>query len=163
MLYHILKNIVAICFNLLNILLRGNLPPLACVCVIIEDNGRYLVIKQRNGQYVVPGGFMHWHEQPAQAALREASEETGLELSIGDFAGYQIYNTRSLRKISSINLIYEARIIGGTLRASSEGLPLWLAKDDTPAKLSPAARQIFDAYLAYHPRQDLPKDSSFNN
>lgn len=163
MLYHLLKNIAAICFNLLNILLRGNLPPLACVCVIIEDNERYLVIKQRNGQYVFPGGFMRWHEQPAQAAQREAREETGLELNIGNFAGHQVYNSRSLRKISTINLIYDAQITGGTLRASSEGQPYWLSKDEIPAKLSPVAHKIFDAYLAYHTRQTPPKDSPSNN
>lgn len=158
MLYLLLKNIAAICFNLLNILLKGNLPPLACACVIVEDDGSYLVIKQRNGQYVLPGGFMRWHEQPAQTARREAREETGLELNIGNFAGYQIHNSRSLRKISTINLIYDAQITSGTLRASSEGQPIWLSKDDMPAKLSAVARKIFDAYLAYYARQDPPND-----
>jgi 8-oxo-dGTP diphosphatase len=162
MLYALLKNTVAICFNLLNILLRGNLPPMACVCVIIEDNERYLVIKQRSGQHVFPGGFMHWHEQPAQAAQREAREETGLELNIGNFAGYQLYNSKSLYKISTINLIYDAQIAGGTLRASNEGKPLWLSKGDIPAKLSPTAHKIFNAYLAYHAQQSLPNDSSSN-
>lgn len=163
MLYLLLKNTVSICFNLLNILLGGNLPPLACVCVIIEDNGRFLVIKQRSGQCVLPGGFMRWHEQPAQAALREAREETGLELNIGNFAGYQIYNSKSLRKISTINLIYDAQINSGTLRASSEGQPLWLSKDDMPAKLSPVARKIFDAYFADHAHQHLLNDPPSNN
>jgi 8-oxo-dGTP diphosphatase len=158
MLYHLLKNTAAICFNLLNILLRGNMPPLACVCVIIEDNERYLVIQQQNGQYVFPGGFMRWHEQPVQTAQRETREETGLELNMGNFAGYQIYNSTSLNKISTINLIYDAQIAGGTLRASIEGQPYWLSKDDIPGKLSPIARKIFDEYLAYHARQGLQKD-----
>jgi ADP-ribose pyrophosphatase YjhB (NUDIX family) len=161
--YHLLKNIAAICFNLLNLLLRGNLPPLACACVIVEDNGRYLVIKQQGDQYVFPGGFMRWHEQPTQTALRETREETGLEINIENFAGYQIYNSRSLRKISTINLIYDAHITGGTLRASVEGQPLWLSKDDIPGKLSPIARKIFDEHFAYHARQILQKDSYSNH
>jgi 8-oxo-dGTP diphosphatase len=161
--YRLLKNVAAICFNLLNILLRGNLPPLACVCVIIKDDGHYLVIEQPGGQYAFPGGFMLWHEQPIQTARRETREETGLELDIDSFAGYQSYNSRSLCKISTITLIYSARISGGKMRASSEGQPRWLSEDDIPARLAPVAREIFDAYLAHQTRLSPPKDACPNN
>ncbi len=42
MFYSLLKKLVGIFFNILNILLAGNLPPFGCVCVIVEDQDKYL-------------------------------------------------------------------------------------------------------------------------
>src|SRR5260370_19202878 len=74
-----LKRAVSVFFNILNLLLVGNLPPFGCVCVIVEDQDKYLVIERPGGGYALPGGFMRWREHPTQTALRESKEETGLQ------------------------------------------------------------------------------------
>ncbi|QHJ71295.1 NUDIX domain-containing protein [Planococcus halotolerans] len=55
--------------------------------VIISENNRLALIKRmRKGQtyYVFPGGGIEADETPAEAAKREAMEELGLEVEIGE-------------------------------------------------------------------------------
>ncbi len=82
MLYQAFKIFVVICFNLLNMLLGGNLPPFVCVCMIVEEEQRFLVIEQLDGKVSFPAGFVRWKESPEQAAIREGEEETGLQLRL---------------------------------------------------------------------------------
>src|SRR5437764_14993514 len=60
--YYILRKSVGFCFNCLNICLFGNLPPQGCISVIVEDQGRLLLLKRPNGNLVFPGGFIRWRE-----------------------------------------------------------------------------------------------------
>lgn len=48
--YQLLKSFIGIILNVLNIFMRDNLPPFACVCVIAEKEQRFLVIERQNGQ-----------------------------------------------------------------------------------------------------------------
>ena len=74
-LYQALKKTVGFCFNCLNIGLFGNLPPQGCITVIVEDQGRFLLLKRPNGTLVFPGGFMRWREHPTQTALRNSKKK----------------------------------------------------------------------------------------
>jgi 8-oxo-dGTP pyrophosphatase MutT (NUDIX family) len=78
LLYDLLKRGVSLCFNTLNVLLGGNLPPFGCAAVLVEEQDRYLVVELPRGRVVFPGGFMTWREDPKHTAQREAQEETGL-------------------------------------------------------------------------------------
>lgn len=155
MFYRFLKNTAGLCFNLLNSLLGGNLPPFTCVCVIIEDNGRYLVIERPTSKYAFPGGFMRWHEHPEQTARRESREETGLNVQIGPVIGYQSRTSTSLTMMSTVNLIYCASVIDGTLRGSMEGNPCWLDKEELSDRLSAIAREAFEQYQRYRAHASL--------
>ena len=73
LLYRLLKRSVSIFFNILNFLLAGNLPPFGCVAVVVQDQGRYLVVERPEGGLVFPGGFMRWHEGTQRHALRNSS------------------------------------------------------------------------------------------
>ena len=68
MLYDLLKKCVSIVFNIVNLLLGGKLPPFGSAGVIVENEGRYLVVTLPHGKIVFPGGFMTWQEHPRQAA-----------------------------------------------------------------------------------------------
>lgn len=58
-------------------------PALAADCVVFDKAGRLLLIRRKNppfqGQYALPGGFVDYGERMEDAALRELSEETGVE------------------------------------------------------------------------------------
>ncbi|MBN1290940.1 MAG: NUDIX hydrolase [Candidatus Latescibacteria bacterium] len=51
--------------------------------VIVEINGKILLIKRKNPPYgwAIPGGFIDYGESAEDAALLEIKEETGIELS----------------------------------------------------------------------------------
>ncbi len=126
MFYNLLKYGVSISFNLLNLLLGGNLPPLACVCIIIEKDGQYLILERPEGPLVFPGGFMRWHERSEDAARREGKEETGLDLRIGNIIGCHTNPSEGLSSMSTVTIVHTAEVIGGELRSSIEGHPYWV-------------------------------------
>lgn len=53
----------------------------SCGCVVIED-GRVLLIQQRNGHWGFPKGHIEADETERNAAIRETKEETNIEVEI---------------------------------------------------------------------------------
>lgn len=58
--------------------------PLLTVDVIIEINGGIVLIKRKNPPpgWAIPGGFVDYGESIEQCAVREAQEETGLDIKL---------------------------------------------------------------------------------
>lgn len=58
--------------------------PLVTVDVIIETEGGILLIERKNPPHgwALPGGFVDYGESPEAAAVREAREETSLEVTL---------------------------------------------------------------------------------
>ena len=102
------------------------------VAVFVVHEGRILVIHHRNLNKWLPlGGHIELDEDPEQAALREAKEESGLDVDlIGERPPTTGPGTRALiaprfldiHRISAthehIGMIYWARPRGGTLTLS---------------------------------------------
>ncbi len=156
MLYSLLKHLVGICFNLLNFVLAGNLPPFGCVTVIVEEQGRYLLIQRPRGKLTFPSGFIRWREMPAEAAQRECEEETGLRLQINDpedMIGCYGHVGRHIDTMSSLTVLYCGRVIGGRLRKSIEGQPYWLSEEEMLGKLEKRCEPILEDYLRYRARR----------
>lgn len=82
-------------------------------------NERGEVLLQRRGdsnKWGFPGGAIELGETPKMAAIREAKEETGLDVAIGKFIG--IYTDCDMRypnsdEAQSILISYELNIVGG--------------------------------------------------
>jgi 8-oxo-dGTP diphosphatase len=59
--------------------------------VVVDGAGRFLVIRRvrppGEGRWELPGGFCDGWELPADAAVREAREELGVEVRLGPFIG----------------------------------------------------------------------------
>jgi 8-oxo-dGTP diphosphatase len=64
------------------------------VGLVIVDGGRFLALRRaaepRKGLWELPGGFCDGWEHPADAARREAREELGVDVKLGDFIGMYI-------------------------------------------------------------------------
>lgn len=149
MFYELLKKLVGVFFNALNLLLAGNLPPFACSGVIVEEQDRYLVIRQPSGSFAFPGGFMRWREHPAQTAQRECEEETGLRIRTGNVIGYYSITSPQIDRMSTVNIIFQGEVLGGELRDSIEGHPCWLAADELRGKLTSLHKTVLEDYLRY--------------
>lgn len=65
--------------------------PVPATCVVVQNQNRILLVKRRfppkMGEWCLPGGFMELKEQPADGALRELKEETGLTGRVKRFLG----------------------------------------------------------------------------
>ena len=96
---------------------------LAAKVVLRDEHGRMLLLRRSNkcrsfaGYWEWPGGAVEAGEEYAVAAVREAREETGLEVEVTGFAG-TFYFEMAVAHVVAICL--EARVIGGELRISDE-------------------------------------------
>jgi 8-oxo-dGTP pyrophosphatase MutT (NUDIX family) len=68
-------------------------PIVGCDGAVIDDNGRILLIhRSDNKKWVMPGGLLEVGETPAEGALREVYEETGVRCDVISLVG--IFNSR---------------------------------------------------------------------
>jgi ADP-ribose pyrophosphatase YjhB (NUDIX family) len=152
-LYRVIGGLVPICFNTLNILLAGNLPPLGSACVIVEDSGRFLLLERPEGTIVFPGGFMRWHEYPAETALREIREETGLDVRLLDTIGTYAHKSDQLVRLSTLTIAFVGEVVGGSLKSSIEGSPVWLDEPHMRERLASHYKGMLEDYVALRERR----------
>ncbi len=152
-LYRVMQRSVPICFNTLNFLLAGNLPPLGSACVIVEDAGRFLLLERPEGVIVFPGGFMRWREYPAETARREVREETGLEVRLLDTIGTYAHKSNQLVRLSTLTIVFTGEVVGGSLKSSIEGRPCWLDEAHLRERLASHSTGILEDYCALRERR----------
>jgi 8-oxo-dGTP diphosphatase len=90
--------------------------------VIVERDGQVLLVRRRmqpgRGMWTFPAGFVDFDEDPAEAAVRECREETGLEVEITGL--FDIIAGREHERGADLVIVYCARLIEGELRAADD-------------------------------------------
>ncbi len=114
--------------------------PKVIVGVIPEQRGRVLLMRRaiepRIGAWTFPGGFMEIDETAEECAAREAQEEVGVEVRIGDLVG--VYSRPAPQAPGILSIVYRGRITGGEVKAGREALearwfrPAEIPWDDLP-------------------------------
>ncbi len=64
------------------------------VSAVVERDGRFLIVEERSSGVVVmnhPGGHIESGESPEQAVVREALEETGCKITVGEMLGIYLW------------------------------------------------------------------------
>ncbi|WP_028583587.1 NUDIX domain-containing protein [Desulfogranum mediterraneum] len=123
--------------------------PIPTVDIIIEIQGGIILIERKNPPHgwALPGGFVDYGESFAEAALREAREETGLEVSLCcQFHTYSDPARDSRQHNSSTVYIATAQ---GTPSGADDALQ---ARIFTEKKLPPLVfdhQQIVDDYFTF--------------
>lgn len=90
--------------------------------VVIKDGQKVLVAKRNidpmKGTYDLVGGFLENGEHPEVGAVREAKEETGLDIKIVSLLG--IYIDTYDKDEYTLNIIYVADVVKGKILASND-------------------------------------------
>src|SRR5437763_8489241 len=75
-------------FRTIALFTLGQISPVLSACVIIERDGKVLLIERSDGLgYTIPGGIVHYRETIEHCVLREASEETGYAVALTGLVG----------------------------------------------------------------------------
>ena len=108
---------------------------LGATVAIIDSEGRILLMQRTdNDAWCLPGGFVEPDETPADAAIRETEEETGLEVEITDLVHTNYLPANEYgNSHKHVHFVYLGKETGGTLDVSDEGRALaYRLSDEVP-------------------------------
>ena len=109
--------------------------PLPTTDAIIEGNdGRVVLILRKNEPHgwALPGGFVDAGEELGKACMREAKEETGLDVEPIEQLFTYSDPRRDPRK-HTISTVYACKVRGGRLEAADDARDArWFAEADVP-------------------------------
>jgi ADP-ribose pyrophosphatase YjhB (NUDIX family) len=104
-------------------------PKVAAVVFIEQDDKVLLILRgidPQRGKWDCPAGYVDRGEDPAQAAVRETAEETGLRVEIARLIDVLFDN-------GIIVILYAAQVVGGALRAQDDAADArWFGPLDLP-------------------------------
>lgn len=108
-------------------------PKIGADAAIFDDQGRLLLMKRAdNEKWCMPCGLQDVGESPAECAVREAREETGLEVRVVQLVGvYTRLPRAQYTPYTLVSVVYLCKVTGGELRRSHEDLGLaWSRIED---------------------------------
>ncbi|MCC7372315.1 MAG: NUDIX hydrolase [Chloroflexi bacterium] len=141
------------CGALTEEIVHGGLPrPVCPVCgwvyyaknatgaaLLIVEDGKALLVQRAHepylGQWMLPAGFVEYGELAEETAVREAQEETGLDVELTGLWGLY-FGSDDPRNVAHL-AVYAARRVGGTLAAGDDAMDArFFGPDDLPAEIA---------------------------
>ncbi|MCH7788494.1 MAG: NUDIX hydrolase N-terminal domain-containing protein [Acidobacteria bacterium] len=126
-------------------------PKVAVGAIVGNDDGALLLIKRADsGVWLYPTGWADIGYSPAEIAVKEVHEETGIEAEVENFLGVLDGVRRGFTRFPAYSLLFQLRAIGGVLNAH----PLecagvgWFHRDELPEPLASGGEWIDHAYDA---------------
>jgi len=125
--------------------------PIVGVGVLIEEDGRYLLVKRAAepdaGLWSIPGGLIEVGERAADAAAREALEETGLTVEILgrlDVVDRVVLDPGGGVRYHFVIIDFHARPLSGEMRAMDDALDaVWVTPEGfTDYELTPTLVEL---------------------
>ncbi|MFZ3264888.1 MAG: NUDIX hydrolase [Terriglobales bacterium] len=115
--------------------------PLIGVGAVIVADGRALLIRRGQapllGEWSLPGGVLECGETLREAAIREAREETGLVVEVGEMLGVYERIIRSddgRVRYHYVLIDFLCRAVAGELKAASDAAEVgWFSRVELPA------------------------------
>lgn len=90
--------------------------------IVYDDHGRILFVRQRSdGVWSTPGGSLDPDELPAECAVREVREETGIETEVVRLLGVIggptfVVEYPNGDRTQYLSAVFECAVVGGSLR-----------------------------------------------
>jgi len=108
------------------------LPVVAVRAIIVDDDGRVLVLRRQSGStgaggWCLPGGKVDYGETVEQAIRREILEETALECEAAKFLFYQDSPPFEPGGMHCVNLYFECRCRGALRLDHESSEHRWIA------------------------------------
>ncbi len=124
--------------------------PYPTVDIIIEYQNGIILIRRKNPPYgwAIPGGFVDYGESLPDAAVREAKEETSLDIKLNE--QFYTYSTPDrdprFHTISTVYIATGTGILKGNDDASDAKV---FSESNLPGDIAFDHREILDDYFVY--------------
>ncbi len=123
--------------------------PKVAVAVLVESEQGILLVRRANepfrGLWTLPAGFVNGGEDPAEAAIRECLEETGLVVKIT--AILDIHAGREHPRGSDFIVFYRGQVAGGTLHAGDDAdAAEWFERGGLPGLAFKSTKMILEQF-----------------
>ena len=121
--------------------------------IVLNDAGEVLLIRRAdNGRWCLPGGHIDYGETVRQTVIREAYEETGIQVDVERLSGVysKPYEAREglIKPSHYVILAFLCRPLGGEIRLSEESTDVrYFAPDQLPETLWSWHRQRIEDAL----------------
>ena len=132
-------------------------PKIGADAAVFDDAGRILLmLRADNRKWCMPCGLSETHEHPAETAVRETLEETGLEVRAVELVDVFFRPPMAeYTPYSLVSVVYLCDVIGGALRGSHEDVGLaWWDIDDVPLWHGRQEEQARAAHQRWMARQE---------
>lgn len=140
--------LAGLAFRIIALLTLGQISPLLGAGIIIEQDGKILLIDRSDGLgYTIPGGIVRYKETLEQCVLREAREETGYNVNIIGLVGVYSSPKRDPR-FRAIAITYKGSILSGTPHGSGEGQPCWRFPEEVFGRMAFDCETMLKDYLS---------------
>ena len=139
----------------------GNAPPktpLVTVDIIVETGGGIVLVRRRNPPlgWALPGGFVDPGESVAQAARREAKEETGLDVELTELLGVYSDPKRDPRGLFTVSTVFIGRADGRPVGGDDAAEARVVSLDALPPDIVFDHPTIIDDYRRHRAGQGRP-------
>lgn len=96
--------------------------PIPAVAVILMNNQQIVLVKRkyepRKGMWSLPAGFMEFGETTEQTAVREAKEETNLDIKVTDLFG--VFPGFDDPRVNVVVIVYHCEIVNGQMKPGDD-------------------------------------------
>jgi len=125
--------------------------PLLTVDIIIRYENGFILIERKNppAGWALPGGFVDVGESLEAAAIREAKEETSLDIKLTEqFHAYS--KPERDTRFHTVTVVFIAHAVNGILKGRDDARQARVFSETTlPALIAFDHRQIIEDYLFY--------------
>ena len=138
--------------------------PKPTVDTIIRIGEKIVLIRRRNPPegWALPGGFVDEGERIEDAAVREAMEETLLQIRLEELLYVYSDPTRDERQ-HTISVVFTARAEGEPVGSDDAAEARLFALDDLPSELAFDHAEILEHYRRFLATGRRPQPQSFVN
>ena len=131
-------------------IMKNTIDKLTADIIIEYADGNIVLVKRKfppyAGYWALPGGMMDEGETIETTAVREAKEETGLDVTLKKIVGVYSDPNRDTRG-RFVSVTYTASIVGGTLAAADDAAEIMTTKEPEKMTLAFDHNKMIEDYL----------------